>query len=708
MENIPNKMTEEENLQTSPEATNDASAAAEEEVTATKEQPRETEAQSNKPTETTETPAEEEKPSELQEPAPEPVAEIPLETPIETATEKGTEGEETGNFLQEEDTPKEYSVPETKEAVIDRLKVLEEHPEQSEKAELDLLKQTFYKLLKEEKVKNHAAFIKEGGKEEDYIPTLEPLEEQFKKIMTIIKEQRTKLQQAAEKQKELNLEKKQAILEKIKKFCTTPEEANQSYDLFRNLQNEWRNIKPVPATATAELWKNYQFYTEQFYDLLKTNIALRDYDFKKNLAAKTKLCEEAEKLADDQDIVHASRTLQELHQEFREIGPVAKDLREELWNRFKQASSAVNKKHAQYFEKIKENEEDNLKKKTEICEKIENIETANLQNFSAWDNISKKIIELQNEWRSIGHTTKKMNNKIYERYRAACDNFFNKKTDFFKTQRKIFAENTARKTELCKEAEALKDSTDWAKTTEALIELQKAWKETGTAAHRVSTALWERFNNACNTFFDQKKKIFGDLHKEEHENLSKKKSIIEELKKMAENTEEATTERIHQFMEEWNNTGHVPFKDKNDIYAAYREICDVLSKKFNLRGLRQTSSPRNNNVQRGNNQQSHEGNSLFRLYEAKKSELNTYENNFSFLSAHSKRGNALIDNLKKKIDSLKNEVEDILQKIKEQEQQTHQQIEEPKVDSQKHETQKAEEKPAENATEASEIETKKE
>ena len=632
MEKIPNELTEEQKLQTSPEITNETPVEGEEVQTPVEETPQTDTGEVDNAVEET------------------------IPTPPHQPEEDSEEEPEVLTAEVEEE--KEYVIPDTHEGIISRLNTLADNAEQSEKAELDLLKQVFYKRIKEEKAKKYAEFINGGGKEEEFQLQPNPLEDEFKKIMTIIKDQRNKMMMAIEKQKELNLEKKKAIIEKIKELSTSPEDANKAYETIRTLQNEWKDIKPIPASAANEIWKSYQVVVEQYYDLLKTNNALRDYDYKKNLEAKTKLCEEAEALNDDPDIIHASRILQELHQEFREIGPVTKDLRESLWNRFKAASSAVNKRHAQYFEQIKEKEEENLKKKTEICEKIEAVETANLQNFTAWDNLSKQILEWQAEWKAIGHATKKMNNKIYERFRAACDNFFSKKANFFKEQRKTFAENTAKKIALCEKAEALQESTAWNKTTDAIIQLQKEWKEIGPVAHKTSVSLWERFNTACNAFFDNKKKTLGDQRKEEQENLNKKKSIIDQLKALVETDGENIAEQLKELQANWNSIGHVPFKSKDKVYDAYRAACDELYNKFNLRTRRTNSSRPSEKLP--------EGNSLFRLYESKKNELNTYENNFSFLSSNSKKGNALIDSMQKKIANLKEEVADILQKLKEE------------------------------------------
>jgi hypothetical protein len=565
--------------------------------------------------------------------------------------------------------PAKPEVPASKEAVVERLQVLADHPEQSETEELNMLKQAFYRYVKEDKQKAYNQFVKDGGNAEDYRPEPEPLEEQFKKLMGIVKEHRAKIQEAVEKQKEANLKKKQAIVEKIKSLSTSPEEANKNYDEFRRLQDEWKEIKPIPQSEANEAWKSFQFVVEQYYDLLKENNALRDYDFKKNLEAKTKLCEEAEKLMDNPDIVQAARQLQQLHQEFREIGPVAKDLRESLWERFKVASSAVNKRQAQYFEALKAKEEENLARKTALCEELENIEVENIKSSSEWDTFTKKIIDIQKQWKEIGRATKKMNVKIYERYRAACDKFFAKKAEFFKAQREMFAQNAAKRQALIDQAEALKDGTEWGSITNKLIQLQKEWKEIGPVAFRTSNALWETFNGACNHFFERKKEALGDQYREEADNLTKKKTIIDKLEAVAIEGGEAAAQKVKELMDEWNATGHVPFKEKDKIYARYREVVDRLFKELDLSSLRRNRGPRRNEkpARRADGTDKQHSSSLYRLYEAKKAELATYENNITFLSSHSKSGNALIDSMNKKIDALKAELVSMVEKINAQE-----------------------------------------
>ena len=609
-----------------------------------------------------------EQPVETTAPAAEEVKEVATDT-VEETVDTVDEVAPTANAEEaavEKTTgaAEDFQVPDTKEGIVARITEIARSGEPGSRAEQDQLKQNFYRLQREERAQAQAQFIANGGEPQDFQNEEDPLEEEMKAQLNIIKEIRAKQIEDNEKLKEANLQKKKDIIEKIKALCTSPDEANKAYDTFRNLQNEWKEIKPIPESAANEIWKQFQFCQDQFYDLLKTNSALRDYDFKKNLEAKTILCEAAEKLIDDPDIIKASHQLQQLHQEFREIGPVAKDIREDLWTRFKTASTAINKRHAQYFEGLKEKEEANLAQKTAICEEIEAIETDNIQGFSQWDGLTKQIIALQERWKTIGRAPKKFNTKIFERFRAACDNFFNKKSEFFKEQKKISADNAAKKLALVEKAEALKESTQWTATTNELVQLQKAWKEIGPTTHKLSNALWERFNSACNEFFDKKKTILGDQHKEESENLAKKKTVIEKLEALAIEGGDNVAETVRQLQEEWASIGHVPFKNKDKIYAKYRDILDKLNKEFNLRSSRQPRGQRN-----AGDRPAPTGNSLMRIYENKKAELATYENNISFLTSTSKKGSVLIDTMLKKIENLKTDLADLAMKINQQQSQ---------------------------------------
>ena len=568
----------------------------------------------------------------------------------------------------ESKTADDYDIPTTKEGVIERLQVLAEHPEQSEKVELDLLKQTFYKILKSDREFAFMQYIKSGGDAEAYVLQPEPLEEEFKKLFSVVKEQISKVIAAVEQQKEVNLTKKKAIIEHMKELASSPEEANRNYDAFRKLQEEWKSIKPIPAAAINETWKSFQFVVEQFYDFLKENNALRDYDFKKNLEAKTLLCEAAEKLAEDTDVIHAFHQLQQLHQEFREIGPVAKELREDLWARFKAASTVVNRMHSQYFDNLKKQEEENLAKKTAICERIESLDYSKLRGFSEWDRQSREIIAWQQEWRGIGRASRKTNNKIYERFRNACDKFFTSKSAYVKNQKRIFSDVADKKLQLCIQAEELKDSTDWSETTSKIIQLQNEWKELGFLPQKQSQKLWVRFNTACNYFFEQKKQVLGEQMKDEKANLAAKRDILKKLQEIAENITEESTEQVRALMEEWNSVGHVPFRDKDKINNQYRQLIDRLRLDLDLGSSRKGGKAKYHSGGADNAKGGARGNFLLRQYEAKKSELTTYENNITFLTAHSKSGNALIETMNKKIESLKEELAAIVERIKAQEQ----------------------------------------
>jgi hypothetical protein len=640
MENVNENRTEELQEQATVEQPAKTTATAEEEVTKTEEATT---------TPEPETPAAEEAVA-APEPEETPAAEEAAATPAEdTPVEEPKEEEPT------------FQIPDTKEEIVARVTAIAQSGEVGSRQEQDLLKQAFYRLQKEERAQKQAEFVANGGDPADFTPEEDPLEEELKGQLGIIKEIRAKQIEDKEKLKESNLQKKKEIIEKIKALCTSPEDANKAYDTFRALQAEWKEIKPIPESAANEIWKQFQFCQDQFYDLLKTNSAMRDYDFKKNLEAKTLLCEAAEKLVDDPDIIKASHELQQLHQEFREIGPVAKDIREELWTRFKTASSAINKRHAQYFEGLKEKEEENLAKKTAICEAIEAIETDNLQGFSQWDGLTKQIISLQEEWKTIGRAPKKSNTKIFERFRAACDNFFNKKSEFFKEQKKTYAANAAKKLALVEKAEELKESTQWVATTNEFVQLQKEWKEIGPTTHKVSNNLWERFNKACNEFFDKKKTTLGDQHKEESENLAKKKTIIEKLEALAIEGGDTVGDTVRQLQDEWNAIGHVPYKSKDKVYAKYKEVIDKLDKEFNLHIRRQPKQGRNDGERNAPT-----GNNLMRAYENKKAELATYENNISFLTSTSKKGSVLIDSMLKKIENLKADLAELADKINKQ------------------------------------------
>lgn len=557
----------------------------------------------------------------------------------------------------------------TKEEVIARLKEIAGDVESVTKAEIDGLKQTFYKLHNAEQEAARKKFAEAGGAPEDYVPTPDPLEEEMKNAMSVIKNKRNELAAEVEKQKEMNLQVKLSIIEELKDLLESPEDANKNYTEFKRLQQQWNEVKLVPQASVNELWKNYQLYVEKFYDLLKLNNEFREYDFKKNLEIKTHLCEAAEKLAEETDVVSAFHQLQKLHQEFRETGPVAKELREEIWARFKAASTAVNRRHQQHFDALKEAEQQNLDQKTVICEIIEGIDYNELTNFAAWDAKTQEIIALQNKWKTIGYAPQKMNVKIFERFRAACDAFFNKKAEFFKTVKENMNENLEKKRALCEKAEALKDSTDWKATADTLVKLQKEWKTIGPVAKKHSDVIWKRFITACDYFFEQKNQAGASQRSEEQANLEKKRAIIAQLEAIGEETEADTAiEQVRTLMKEWNAVGFVPFKDKDKVYKQYHALVDKLFERYNIsQSNKKLSSFKNtiSNIQEGSPQALYrEREKLMRAYDNMKSELQTYENNLGFLNAASKKGNSLLTELNRKVEKLKTDIDLVKEKIK--------------------------------------------
>ena len=559
-------------------------------------------------------------------------------------------------------------VPQTQEEVVARVKELAEADAPAEKQELDALKQAFYKIHKANVAAARAQFIENGGEPEAFLPAPNVLEDEFKAAMNVIKQKRAELQAELDRQKEENLQKKQEILERIKTLSATPEEANQAYKEFKELQNQWKELTLVPAEKANELWKTYQLYVEQYYDQLKLNNEFREYDFKKNLEIKTRLCETAEKLNEEADVISAFQQLQALHQEFKETGPVAKELREEIWARFKAASTAVNKRHQQYFEELKQKEEENLAHKTALCEKIEAIDLTAVKTAAAWEAQTQQIIEMQKEWRTIGFAPQKMNVKIFERFRGACDRFFTEKAAFFKRLKEEQAQNLAKKTELCEKAEALKDSTDWKATADKLMQIQKEWKTIGAVPKKHSESLWQRFIGACDYFFEQKGKNTASQRGEEKENLQKKEQVIEKLKALLESDEEENKQdAVRELMREWNEIGFVPFKEKDKIYKAYHETVDQLFKALNMSAARRRLDNFKNNLKNdakeGGQGLSRERERLVRAYENKRSEIKTYENNLGFLTCSSKKGSSLLNEMNKKMEKLKDELNLIGEKI---------------------------------------------
>lgn len=587
----------------------------------------------------------------------------------ENNAEVTTDTTETGEFVSESSEAAALKkVYKSKSEIIERVKEIAHSDEHPQKGEIDYLKTIFYKLHFAEREADMKAYLEGGGDPANYKVLPDEDEEVFKAEMGVIKEKRAKLFLEQEKEKQENLKKKLDIIEKIKAMVTSPEEANKSYQDFKKLQQEWKEIKLVPAEKANELWRNYQLYVEQYYDLLKLNSEAREYDFKKNLEIKTKICEAAEKLGTEEDVISAFHQLQKLHQEFRETGPVAKELREEVWARFKAASTIINKRHQQHFESLRAKEEDNLTKKTALCEKIEEIAKEEIKTAGEWEKKTKDIIAIQAEWKTIGFAPQKMNVKIFERFRAACDDFFSKKAEFFKNMKQQFAENADKKRALIEQAKALQDSTEWKSTSDKLIALQKEWKTIEMVPKKLGDKLWNEFLTACNHFFEARNSANAGTRNEERTNLEKKRGIIEQLKALAENAGDNIQDKVRELIDEYNAVGHVPFKEKDKLYKEYHDILDKLYKELNISTARRRLDKFKNNLknvaEKGADALDNERARLMRRYEAIKQEVQTYENNLGFLNASSKKGNSLIDEMNRKVQKLKDDMNLVREKIK--------------------------------------------
>ena len=565
----------------------------------------------------------------------------------------------------EEPAKKAYA---TKQEVLERVKEIARSAEAPNKEELDHLKTTFYKLHLAERDAQSKEYLEKGGDPEKFVLLPDDTEEAFKAEMQIIKEKRAKIFLEQEEEKQENLAKKLEIIEKIKAMTTSPEEANQSYNDFKALQQEWKEIKTVPADKANELWRNYQLYVEQFYDLLKLNSEAREYDFKKNLEAKTALCEAAEKLDEEPDVISAFHQLQDLHQQYREIGPVAKELREQIWSRFKAASTVINKKHQQYFEEIRSKEEKNLEQKTALCEKLEAIDLDAIKTAAQWETTTKEVIAMQQEWREIGFAPQKMNVKIFERFRTINDVFFSKKAAFFKELKSQYSSNLEKKQELVKKAQELADSTDWKKTGDKIIALQKEWKTVGVVPRKQGELLWKDFLDACNKFFEARNKANAGTRNTEHSNLAKKREVVAKLKDLLESPVENVQQALQKLTEEYNSIGHVPFKEKDNIYKEYHEVLDKIYKDLHIsnakRRLDNFKSNLKNVAEKGSDALDNERGRLLRRYDQLRSDITTYENNLGFLNAASKKGNSLVEEMNRKVQKLKDDLELVKQKIK--------------------------------------------
>ena len=587
-----------------------------------------------------------------------------------TAEVQNTQTEPTAPTepVAEEPAAEPRKVYGSKQEVLDRVKEIAASVDNPDKEEVEHLKSLFYRLHVAERDQQQKEYLEAGGDPEHYQVTPDEAEETFKAEMQIIKEKRAKAFQEQEAEKEANLKRKLEIIDQIKGMATSPEEANKSYNEFKALQQEFKELKAVPAEKANEVWRTYQLYVEQYYDLLNLNREAREYDFKKNLEFKTHLCEEAEKLDQEQDVISAFHRLQELHARYREAGPVAKELREQIWARFKAASTVINKKHQQHFEALRAREEENLNKKTALCEQVEAIAQEDNKGAADWERHTKAIIAIQQEWKTIGFAPHKMNVKIFERFRAACDGFFSRKAEFFKDMKSRFAENAAKKRDLVERAKALSDSTDWKQTGDKLVALQKEWKTVGTVPKKLGDQLWNEFLAACNHFFEARNSAHAGTRNEEHANLDKKRGIVAQLKQLAEDAVEDAQEKVQQLVDEYNKVGHVPFKEKDKIYKEYHDVLDKIYNDLHVSVARRRLDNFKNNLKnvarRGEEAVDSERARLMRRYEQLKQEIVTYENNLGFFNVSSKKGNSLVDEMNRKVQRLKDDAELVRQKIK--------------------------------------------
>ena len=594
----------------------------------------------------------EETPAEVAAPVEEAPAELVDEAPAEPAAPV-------------EETPKLDLANKSKSELVEMMRQMAARPIEEVKDEVQAIKAAFFALRHEEISKEKEEFLANGNEESDFTAKEDAEENVLKELLNVLKERRSEYNAAQEANREANLEKKRQIIALINEIANDPDNINRQFNRVKQLQQEFKDTGEVPATADTEVWKEFQRATERFYDVLKVNRELRDYDFKKNLELKQQLCEEAEALDEEADIVAAFRKLQELHTNWREIGPVAKELREELWARFKAASSAINKKYQTFFEDRKSKEKENADAKTALCEQIEQISTDNLKTYAQWDEVTKQIIALQEDWKKLGYASRKANAALFARFRKSCDEFFAKKAEFFKSMKEELSANLAKKTELCERAEALMDSTDWKEASEKFVEMQKEWKTIGPVVKKYSDTVWKRFIAACDHFFDQKKKQNVNIHAVEHDNLKAKKEIIATLKETIENGGEEAAQKVRELMDRWQGIGHVPFKEKDKVYAQYKELIDKAFDTLNMRGSR----PSGDGGSRGGRQSFNERglserDRLVRTYEQRTSELKTFENNMGFLTANTKSGNSLVQEMERRIARLKEELAELEQKIR--------------------------------------------
>lgn len=567
------------------------------------------------------------------------------------------------------DTDPDVSGPATKAEAVGLLRAIAaKDPAEIGTDETGRLKQLFYALHNADLRRQRDEYVAAGNDPETFTTLPDPLEDEFKELLTAIKEKKSEFRAAQEAEREANLKRKREIIAELNSMADDTDNVNRHYQRVKELQAEFKTIGEVPPTESTDVWKQWQESVERFYDRLKINMELRDYDFKKNLAEKQLIIAEAQSLKDEEDVIAAFRRLQDLHDKWRETGPVAKDIREEIWNTFKDASAEINKRYQAFFEERKARENENEAAKTALCERIEAMDFSAITSYKGWDEMTEAIIGLQNEWKKIGFASRKVNNKLFARFRETCDKFFVAKAEFFKSMKEELAENLRKKTALCEQAEALAESTEWRATADKLVELQKEWKTIGSVPKKQSDAIWKRFLSACDKFFDRKKQATSGTRKLEQENLKIKRGLIEQLKAITPDTpREEAIATVKDVQAKWRETGHVPFKEKDALHDTYRTLTGDLYKSLDIRGdvARMNSFENSINEMKGDdNKLFRERDRLMRAFEQRKSELHTYENNLGFFNSKTKSGDSMLREMERKIQRLKEDIATLETKIK--------------------------------------------
>lgn len=591
--------------------------------------------------------------------------------PAEEETKNTVTADETpatDDCSEPEDAPQPgYVAPKSKEEALSRIKEIADREADSiSREEVSRLKQQYFLLQKAAADEAFKKFTEEGGDPFAYTQVTDDTEEDLKELLNTIKEKKAARAAQVEAEHQRNYELKESLISELAAMASDTDNVNRLFPRFREIQQEFKTIGDVPPQSASDQWKKYQDAVEHFYDQLKVNKDLRDYDFKKNLDTKLHLCDEAEQLASENDVITAFKRLQDLHVKWRETGPVAKDIREEIWNRFKDASAVINKRYQSFFEERKQREQENEAAKTAICERVEAIDLESLKSFNAWNETTKTILQAQEDWKKLGFASKKANNALFARFRQTCDRFFTLKAEYYKSVKDEQAANLTKKTALCEQAEALKDSTEWKATADKLVELQKQWKKIGAVTKKHSDSIWKRFQTACDYFFEQKKKDFSDSRHAEQANLKAKRALTAALKEIPSDAKrEDVIAAIKDAQNKWGEIGHVPFREKDKVYdefrAAINELYSVHDLKETRAGFARFETTINETTD--SNKLQRERERLARVLEQKRVELTTYQNNLGFFNFKSASGSSMLRDIERKTQRIKDDIADLEKKI---------------------------------------------